>query len=168
MIKKIRIKLSEAPEVDNRQVAVSGPKTVSQKVSFEEDPMNYILIKYPSVRETLITLMSNAFKDYLNGIYVVAPRPTTFKVVLHNGQEFILTWTGKTYICKVEGKKYYLTFLSDKQRATAAIAQLLELGAPIGKPGPSQQEENAPKGPEEETGAEGEEGGEEKSSEEEA
>lgn len=156
-MQKIRIKriIKEAPE---------NPVPV-QQVSFEEDPMNYLLMKYPSLKETLTMLMADGFKDYLNGIYVVAPRPTTFRVVLHNNQEFILTWTGKTYICKVDGKKYYLTFISDKQRATNAIAQLLELGAPIGKPGPEKEEENAPKGPEEEEAPAGEEeaggGGEE-------
>ena len=148
---KLRHKINEAPEDQ------TVPQPV-QQVSFEEDPMNYILMKYPSLKETLTILMSDAFKDYLNGIYVVAPRPTTFKIVLHNNQEFILTWTGKTYSCKVEGKKYYLSFLSDKQRATAAIAQLLELGAPIGKPGPEKEEGAAPQEPEEEEGG-GEEAG---------
>lgn len=159
---KIKIPLIEAPEDQP-----SAIKAV-QQISFEEDPMNYILIKYPSLKETLVILMTDAFKDYLNGIYVVAPRPTTFKVVLHNNQEFFLIWTGKTYICKVEGKKYYLTFLSDKQRATNAIAQLLELGSPIGKPGPS--EESTPQGPDDnaETGDETTGGDETGGSEEEA
>ena len=157
-MQKIRIKkqLKEAPE-DQRMLKLTGPTTVTQKVSFEEDPMNYILLKYPSLHQALDILMTEAFKDYINGIYVVAPRPTTFKIVLHNNQEFFLIFTGKTYICKVEGKKYYLSFLSDKQRASKAIAQLLELGSPIGKPGPSAEDDGAPKGPEDETALEGEE-----------
>lgn len=152
-IKKI---LKEAPEETKPEEKILPV----QKISFEENPLEFILIKYPSLKETLIMLMSPAFKDYINGIYVVAPRPTTFKIVLHNNQEFFLTWTGKTYICKVEGKKYYLTFLSDKQRATNAIAQLLELGAPIGKPGPDKEQTSEPQGPDEEgeeTPPEGEE-----------
>lgn len=160
-MQKVRIKRVSLKEADGdeRGLKITQPTQVTQQISFEEDPINYLLIKYPSLRDTLNILMSNAFKDYLNGIYVVAPRPTTFKIVLHNNQEFFLIWTGKTYICKVEGKKYYLTFLSDKQRATNAIAQLLELGNPIGKPGPSDQEENQPQGPEEEETATEEEGG---------
>lgn len=167
-MKKIRIikkLLKEAPEENT-----SAPTQVTQQVSFEEDPMNYILIKYPSLKAVLTVLMSDVFKDYLNAIYVVAPRPTTFKVVLHNEQEFILEWTGKTYICKVEGKKYYLAFISDKQRATKAIAQLLELGRPLGKPGPAKEEENVPQSAEEgggeEAPAEEESGGEEETLEE--
>lgn len=168
---KIKKQLKEAPE-DQRMLKLTGPATVTQKVSFEEDPMNYILLKYPSLHQALNILMTDAFKDYVNDIYVVAPRPTTFKIVLHNNQEFFLIFTGKTYICKVEGKKYYLSFLSDKQRASKAIAQLLELGAPIGKPGPSAEDDGAPKGPEDEAGLEGEEettpeeGGEEETLEE--
>jgi hypothetical protein len=135
-----------------------APEEATQQISFEEDPINYLLVKYPSLKEYMTILMSDAFKDYITGLYVVAPRPTTFKVVLHNNQEFILVWTGKTYICKVEGKKYYLSFLSDKQRATAAIAQLLELGQPIGKPGPSKEEDGVPEEPAEDEGGGEEEG----------
>lgn len=104
--------------------------------SFEEDPINYLLATYPSLKETLVLLLTKAFKDYITGIYIIAPKPTTFKIVLHNGQSFSLTYLGRAYEAKVLAKRYYLLTIGDKERAIKAIAGLLELGQPIGTEGP--------------------------------
>ena len=77
------------------------------RITFETNPLEYILIKYPSLRKTLAYLLTPSFKDYLTGVYVIAPKPTTFKILLHNGQFFYLTYLGPTYQCEVSGKKYY-------------------------------------------------------------
>ena len=76
--------------------------------TFEEDPIGYILYSYPTLKESLQTLLSNNFLDYITGIYVIAPIPTTFKVILHNNQFFYMIYMGRTWIAKVAGKKYYL------------------------------------------------------------
>jgi hypothetical protein len=133
------------------------PKEVIQQSSFEENPVEFILTKYPTLNQMMTVLMTNSFKEFINGIYVVAPKPTTFKIVLHNNQEFTLTWTGTTYICKIDGKKYYLSFISDRERAIKGIARLLELGTPIGTPGPDSEESSQPQGPSEDAAGTGEE-----------
>jgi hypothetical protein len=122
----------------------------SVQITFETNPLEYILIKYPSLQKTLINLMSDAFKDYLTGIYIMAPKPTTFKVLLHNGQYFYLTYLGKAYQCEVSGRKYYLMAIGEKERAILAIANLLKLGRPSSSEGPSSEtaageETSAPK-----------------------
>lgn len=114
--------------------------------SFEEDPVNYILKKYPSLTATLQMLMSKNFKDYVTGIYILAPKPTTFKIVLHNGQEFTLAFMGKAYEAKVEGKRYFLLTIGEKERATIAISRLLETGSPIKVEGPESEETSKPEG----------------------
>jgi len=48
-------------------------------VSFEDDPKEYILQKYPSLKDTLIDLMTESFDEYITGIYVMAPKPTNLK-----------------------------------------------------------------------------------------
>lgn len=108
----------------------------STQITFETNPLEYILIKYPSLQKTLVSLMSDAFKDYLTGVYIMAPKPTTFKVVLHNGQFFYLTYLGKAYQCEVSGRKYYLMSIGEKERAILAIANLLKLGRPSVSEGP--------------------------------
>ena len=100
--------------------------------------------------------MTSAFKDYITGIYIVAPKPTTFKVVLHNDQSFLLTYLGKVYEATVAGKKFYLQTIGEKERCMEAISRLLTLGNPIHNKGPEDGEEaadasepEAPAGPEE-------------------
>jgi hypothetical protein len=124
--------------------------------SFEDNPIQFLLNKYPTMRKTLEMLMTSAYKDYITGIYIVAPKPTTFKVVLHNDQSFLLTFLGKVYEATVAGKKFYLQTIGEKERCMEAIARLLTLGNPINNKGPEEGEQSAdgtepeaPAGPEE-------------------
>jgi len=107
-------------------------------ISFESNPMEYILNKYPSLTDTLDDLLTNYFRDYVTGIFVIAPKPTTFKILLHNGQMFFLTYGPKSWIAKVAGKRYYLLNLNEEESAIQAIAHLLELGRPPGVEGPDE------------------------------
>ena len=138
--------------------------------SFEDDPINFLLTKYPTLKKTLEMLMTPAFKDYVTGIYITAPKPTTFKIVLHNGQYFTLTFLGKAYEASIAGKKFYLQTIGERERATNALARLLQLGNPIETEGAEGEEKvageepsgggSAPKGPPEEETPEEEEAGE--------
>jgi hypothetical protein len=87
--------------------------------------------------------MSPAYKDYITGIYIIAPKPTTFKVVLHNGQYFLLTFMGKVYEATVNGKKFYLQTIGERERCTNAIARALAVGNPIETKGPEGGEQVA-------------------------
>ena len=88
-------------------------------------PMDYIMYKFPQFKSVLTELLTVTYKNYVKNIYVVAPKPTTFKVVLKNEQDFTITYDERSYIVKVQGKKYYLLNIGEKQRATQAIADLL-------------------------------------------
>jgi hypothetical protein len=114
--------------------------------SFEDDPINFLLMKYPTLKATLEMLMTSAYKDYITGIYILAPKPTTFRIVLHNGQSFTLSFMGKAYEAKVEGRRYFLLTIGEKERAIIAIARLLETGNPITTKGPEQEESSKPAG----------------------
>ena len=111
-------------------------------VSFEDDPMAYILQKYPSLKATLEDLMTSNFEDYITGIYVMAPKPTTFKVLLHNGQHFFLIYARDSYIAKIAGKKYYLLNIGEQEYAIKSIADLLTMGMPPGAEGPDEEVDN--------------------------
>ena len=116
--------------------------------SFEDDPINFILGKYPTLAKTLQMLMSSAYKDYITGVYIIAPKPTTFKVVLHNNEEFMLTFLGKAYEATVAGKKFYLQTIGERERCINAIARLLAMGNPIETKGPEGEEQVAGEEPE--------------------
>lgn len=137
-----------------RRLILNEVEKMEPKVqSFEDDPINYLLQKYPTLERTLQMLMSPAYKDYITGIYIIAPKPTTFKVVLHNGQHFLLTFLGKAYEATVGGKKFYLQTVGERERCTNAIARMLAIGNPIQTEGPEGEEKVAgePKEEKEET-----------------
>lgn len=120
-----------------RQLILNEAERMEPKVqSFEDNPIAFILNKYPSLADTLTMLMSNAYKDYVSGIYIVAPKPTTFKIDLHNDQSYQLTYLGKAYQASVAGKNYYLQTIGEKERCMQAITRLLTLGNPIKTKGP--------------------------------
>ena len=120
-----------------------------ETISFEDNPLEYILQKYPSLDAAMTDLMTDKYRDYITGIYVIAPKPTTFRILLHNGQEFYLIYGPQAYIAKVSSKKYNLANLNEEQFAIKAIANLLELGMPPGSEGPGEQTDNEPKDKEE-------------------
>jgi hypothetical protein len=113
-----------------------------ETLSFEDNPLEFILQKYSSLDATLADLMTENYRDYITGVYVIAPKPTTFKILLHNGQEFYLIYGPKAYIAKILGKKYNLINLKEEEFAITSLAQLLELGMPPGSEGPDEQIEN--------------------------
>ena len=113
-----------------------------ETISFEDNPLEYILQKYPSLDAAMTDLMTDKYRDYITGIYVIAPKPTTFRILLHNGQEFYLIYGPQAYIAKVSSKKYNLANLNEEQFAIKAIANLLELGMPPGSEGPDKQTDN--------------------------
>ena len=115
------------------------PAKVAPVPTFEEDPINFILKSYPSLEQTLVMLLSKAYKDYITGIYITAPKPTTFKIVLHNGQEFLLTYLGRAYEATVMARRYYLLTIGDKEKAIKAIRGLLQLGRPLNTQGPGEE-----------------------------
>lgn len=72
--------------------------------------------------------MSPAFGRFINGVNVVAPKPTTFNVSLINGQDFTIKYLGKgKWNVKVSGRQYHPDNIGEEERCSQAIADLLEL-----------------------------------------
>jgi hypothetical protein len=123
-----------------------------------DNPMAFkyseMLYKFPKLEETLIRLLSDDFTTFVEDIEWVAPRPTTFKIVLKNQNNFHLIWNGDEFTARVAGTQYNLASLGDEQRAIKAIQELLITG-PInpdkGAATPSQNLTPAEETPEETT-----------------
>jgi hypothetical protein len=90
-----------------------------------------VLIKFPTLKDTIIKLLTDQYDLFIKDIEWVAPRPTTFRIVLGNDQVFYLIYTDRTWIGKVEGKKYYLLNISEEQNCVESIARILSYGAKV-------------------------------------
>jgi hypothetical protein len=87
-----------------------------------------ILGKFPSVKRTLVKLMTDEFDEFVEDVKWTAPKPSTFKVTLKNGQTFDLKWQGKDFDANIEGKNYYLGTVVDYQQGVDALNRILKDG----------------------------------------
>lgn len=97
------------------------------------DATDQILQKFPTVKKILTKLMTSDFKEFVEDIKWVSPKPTTFSVVLANGQDFTLTWMGKNFQATVLGKEYYLGKVSQFQQALDKLTVLYQQAAMPGE-----------------------------------
>lgn len=86
--------------------------------------------KFPTVEDVLIELMTEQYPVFVEDIFWVAPKPTTFRINLRNDQFFFIYKTDRSWIAQIQGKKYYLMTISDRQRAQEAISTILKYGKP--------------------------------------
>ena len=99
----------------------------------------YLVHRFPGLKKVMDDLMSPSFGRFVTNVEVIAPKPTTFSVKLINEQDFNVIYDGKkNYTVKVAGKRYSMSELSELERASQAIADLLELQYAI-------EEKEAPK-----------------------
>ena len=111
---------------------VYKPETLSMDTSAEislDAPKFPLLEKFPTLKEVITDLLTNQYEIFVSDIQWVAPKPTTFRVILGNGEPFMLTYTPRSWVAQIEGKKYYLLNLSEEEAATEAIARVLAYGA---------------------------------------
>ena len=67
------------------------------------------LTKFPELKDILVGLLTADFDPFLSSIDWVAPRPTTFRINLKNGQEFYLIWMRRSWIAQSRRKKILFT-----------------------------------------------------------
>jgi hypothetical protein len=110
------------------KVAVKKALKEQEEQQRKAEKAMYMVYRFPGLKKLMEDLMSPAFGRYVNGINIVAPKPTTFKVDLTNGQDFSIKYIGKgNFMLKVAGKKYNPLNIGELERASQSIADLLEL-----------------------------------------
>ena len=108
-------------------------QVVDNKVKSEEAAEAYDeLTKFPELKDIIVTLMTHEFDSFLEGIDWISPRPSAFRINLLNGENFTLTFTPRSWIAQVEGKKYYLLNLDEEEYACQAISRILQYGPASG------------------------------------
>ena len=89
-----------------------------------EDATDQILGKFPTLKSAIIKLQTEDFKEFVDSVDWISPRPTSFRINLKNGQDYILKWTGKTFEAQILGKRYLLSNIADYQQALDKLAVL--------------------------------------------
>jgi hypothetical protein len=135
LVKQVYSKTTNQPS----EVDLDSPSVVSL-----DDERFPVLVKFPTLKKTIIDLLTDQYELFLKDIEWVAPRPTTFRIILANDQVFYLIYTDRSWLAKVEGKKYYLLNLNEEQNCIEAIARILSYGA---KPTPEKGETSAAETP---------------------
>jgi len=87
-----------------------------------------LLLKFPELKRVLVDLLTDQYEVFVKDIQWVAPKPTTFRIVLANDETFNLIWAVRSWLSTVEGKRYYLLNLNEEERATEAISRILAYG----------------------------------------
>ena len=87
-----------------------------------------ILGKFPTLKKALTSLLTNEYDEFVEDVKWTVPKPSTFKVVLKNGQPFYMKWTGKGFEANIEGKNYMLNMVTDYQQALDALGRILKDG----------------------------------------
>ena len=110
------------------KVAVKKALKEQEVATQKAEKAMYLVYRFPGLKKVMEDLMSPAFGSYVNAINIIAPKPTTFKVDLVNGQDFSIKYLGKSqFSVKVAGKQYNPINLGELERASQSVADLLEL-----------------------------------------
>lgn len=113
-----------------------APQALSSIKKAEETAIEYDeLTKFPELKAVIVDLLTVDYGKFIDSIDWVAPKPTTFRINLLNGQSFYLIWNKRSWIAEIEGKKYYLLNLPEEEMATKAIARILRYGVKVEEEG---------------------------------
>ncbi len=116
-----------------KKIQILARQVYKDTVKADDAAEAYPEIKsFPPLKDIIVNLLTNQFDSFLEKIDWVAPRPTTFRINLLNGTNFLLMYTIKSWIATVEGKKYYLLNLDEEERCALAINRLLRTGPESG------------------------------------
>lgn len=140
-----RDELKEKIKVIVKQIRKPKTLSIDNSTEITLDALKFpVLAKFPELKEIIIDLLTDQYEIFITDIQWVAPKPTTFRIVLGNGEPFMLTYSPRSWIAQIEGKKYYLLNLNEEESATEAIARVLAYGVTEEKPGGEETPEEVP------------------------
>ncbi len=115
------------------KIKVLAVDILDKKTKVDDAALAYPEIqKFPPLKDIIVNLLTDEFDSFIESVDWVAPRPTTFRINLLNGENFLLMYTIKSWIGQVQGKKYYLLNLDEEERCALAINRLLRVGPASG------------------------------------
>jgi len=118
----------EETSTEEEPVPEEEPEPDAPKETVLEDSTDIILNKFPTVKAAIIKLQTEDFKEFITTVDWVSPRPSSFRINLKNGQDYILKWTGTGFEAQIQGKRYYIDKITDYQQALDKLAVLYKEG----------------------------------------
>ena len=118
----------EEPTSEEEPTPEEEPDTEAPKETVLEDATDEILGKFPTLKKAIIKLQTDQFKEFVDSIDWISPRPSSFRVNIKNGQYYILKWTGTGFEAQILGKRYYIDKIDDYQQALDKLARLYKEG----------------------------------------
>ena len=111
------------------KIKVLVKKVYKEKTKGEDAAIAYDeLVKFPELKAVIIDLLTVDFDKFLESVDWIAPRPSTFRINLLNGESFVLIFDPRSWIAQVSGKKYYLLNLDEEEMAAKAVSRILSYG----------------------------------------
>ena len=117
----------EVPE-ETPDTEFADAKEVEAAEDEVTDPTPEILAKFPTLKKTVVHLLTPEYEEFVEKIGWMSPKPSTFKVEFKNGQDMQLKWMGKGFQATVEGKRYFLDNVSEYQQCLDKIGHMLASG----------------------------------------
>jgi hypothetical protein len=114
-----------AKQVYSKDTPVNLDSNVTIDLDVEAFP---VLGKFPDLKQIIIDLFTKQYELFISDIQWVAPKPTTFRILLANGESFLLHYTPRSWVATIEGKKYYLASLGEEEQAVQTLARILSYG----------------------------------------
>jgi hypothetical protein len=131
------------------QIKLIARTKYKKQIEYTSGGRTNTISKFPSVNDVLVDLMTDQYEVFVTDIEWVAPKPTTFRIMLGNSEYFFLMHTDRSWVATVEGKKFYLLNLNEKQDAINSIARVLRYGKAKGDTEASTETASAAGGAEE-------------------
>jgi hypothetical protein len=111
------------------KIKILAKKVYKERSKGEDAAIAYDeLTKFPELKSVIVDLLTSDFDKFLESIDWVAPRPSTFRINLLNGENFLLIYHKRSWVAKIQGKKYYLLNLDEEERAVESVARILSYG----------------------------------------
>ena len=124
---KENVSESLVDEVDEPKPEEVGDEE-APKETVLEDATDQILGKFPTLQAAIIKLQTEDFKQFVDSIDWISPRPTEFRINLKNGQDYVMKWTGTGFEAQIMGKRFYIDKINDYQQALDKLAVLYKEG----------------------------------------
>lgn len=84
--------------------------------------------RFDEVEQALRELFTENYREFIDDVMLVAPKPATFRVNLPNGNNIFLKWLGECFEIQVEGKRYRMDYHEQFMQALNHITELFKYG----------------------------------------